>query len=300
MDVSIIVVNYNTKEITLECINSIFKHTQNIQFEVILVDNASTDGSGEIFANNKRLIYIQNEQNIGFGRANNIGYKQSKGEYIFLLNSDTIIQNNAIELFFRNAQHEVKNVACWGCMLMDKHLHTATSYGKFTGVKEEILQEIWFNPLSLFFNKTKKVEKLKAPLTFPSIVDNISGADLFIRREVIEKLGLFNPAYFMYMEEVDLQRRYAKNGYTIKIIDGPLIIHLEGKSINNNSTHTLRKSIISLESKLIYYKEWSSKINYFIYRLILIIARTPFLILSKYSYKEKRKYWKTITKSYKK
>ena len=99
MDVSIIIVNYNTRQLTSNCIESIFKYTNGVSFEVILVDNASTDGSIDFFTNDERIIFISSKENLGFGRANNLGYKVAKGRYIFLLNSDTLLLNNAIKIF---------------------------------------------------------------------------------------------------------------------------------------------------------------------------------------------------------
>ena len=100
MDVSIIIVNYNTKELTAACINSIFQYTEGVEFEVILVDNASTDGSREFFRKDTRIILIESEINLGFGRANNLGYEYSHGKYVFLLNSDTYLLNNAVKIFY--------------------------------------------------------------------------------------------------------------------------------------------------------------------------------------------------------
>ena len=85
MDVSIIIVNYNTKQLTLDCINSVFDQTKDVSFEIILVDNASVDGSKELFEKDSRIKYIYSNQNVGFGRANNIGFEQAKGKYVFLL-----------------------------------------------------------------------------------------------------------------------------------------------------------------------------------------------------------------------
>ena len=98
MDVSVIV-NYNTKALTKSCIESIFSETCGIEFEVILVDNASSDGSKELFQIDERIIFIESNVNLGFGKANNLGYKYATGKYIFLLNSDTLLKNNAIKLY---------------------------------------------------------------------------------------------------------------------------------------------------------------------------------------------------------
>ena len=115
MDVSVIIVNYNTIELTLNCINSIFTHTLGIDFEVIVVDNNSDDGSGEILRLDKRIVFIQNLANEGFGSANNIGYRYAKGKYLFLLNSDTILLNNAIKLFYDYAEQHLSSCVYEQC-----------------------------------------------------------------------------------------------------------------------------------------------------------------------------------------
>lgn len=93
MDVSIIIVNYNTKALTSQCINSIYEKTQGISFEVILVDNASIDGSKEHFQSDSRVRYIYSEENLGFGRANNLGVSVASGQNILFLNPDTVLIN---------------------------------------------------------------------------------------------------------------------------------------------------------------------------------------------------------------
>ena len=118
MDVSVIIVNYNTIELTLNCINSIFTHTLGIDFEVIVVDNNSDDGSGEILRLDKRIVFIQNLANEGFGSANNTGYQYAKGKYLFLLNSDTILLNNAIKLFYDYAEQHLSSCV-YGTMLLN-------------------------------------------------------------------------------------------------------------------------------------------------------------------------------------
>ena len=99
MDVSIIIVTYNTCQMTGECIDSIIEHTRDVDYEIIVVDNASRDASKQTFSHDSRLTYIYNEENIGFGRANNIGAREAKGDYLFLLNSDTLLTNNAVKHF---------------------------------------------------------------------------------------------------------------------------------------------------------------------------------------------------------
>lgn len=100
MDVSIIIVNYNTYDLTAACIQSIIEHTKRISYEIIVVDNASTDGSKEKFERDSRIKYIYSEKNGGFGYGNNRGIEIANGDYFFLLNSDTLLLNNAIYEFF--------------------------------------------------------------------------------------------------------------------------------------------------------------------------------------------------------
>src|SRR3989344_7538015 len=99
MDVSVIIVSYNTKKLLMECLDSLIKHTKSVSYEVIIVDNASDDGSKEavkLYLSNKKLHLIENRKNLGFAAANNIGISKAKGRYLLFLNSDTLIKDNVI------------------------------------------------------------------------------------------------------------------------------------------------------------------------------------------------------------
>ena len=116
MEVSIIIVNYNTYNLTSACVQSIIDYTNGLSYEIIVVDNASTDGSKEKFENDTRIRYIYSKENGGFGYGNNLGIAVAKGDYFFLLNSDTLLLNNAIEEFFKYAKsHNPKTI--YGCYL---------------------------------------------------------------------------------------------------------------------------------------------------------------------------------------
>ena len=141
MDVSIIIVNYNTKELTAACINSIFQYTEGVEFEVILVDNASTDSSKAVFSQDPRVRYIYSDRNLGFGRANNLGIREATGRYLFFLNSDTILLNNAVKYFFdfceKNPEHKI---GALGAVLKDRNLRNIHSYGRFITPLGEIVE----------------------------------------------------------------------------------------------------------------------------------------------------------------
>ena len=268
MDVSIIIVNFNTKDITQKCIESIFQHTSDITFEIILVDNASSDGSVELFQNDNRINLVKSDANLGFGRANNLGFQYATGKYIFLLNSDTLLKNNAVKLFFDTAEKEhCKNIGCWGTMLKDKNGNIGVSYGKFPSLLHDLYIEAILLPYATIFNKSITVtSNLYNYPTKNNIVDYISGADLFIKKEIADIYGLFSPSYFLYCEETDMQKRYNKANIYSKILTEPDIIHLEGSSQQKNN---YQRQLIMLQSKMTFFKRWNSKVSIYLYLLLL-------------------------------
>src|SRR5690348_12526562 len=133
MNVSIIIVNYNTKDLLSNCIGSIYSNTKDVDFEIIIVDNASIDGSQELIKEKfPEVVLIESEVNLGFGKANNLGAEFAKGDYLFLLNSDTILQNNAVFYFldFYKKNNNL-NIGCLGGMLVDENgeiIHSAEQF----------------------------------------------------------------------------------------------------------------------------------------------------------------------------
>jgi GT2 family glycosyltransferase len=119
-------------------------------------------------------------------------------------------------------------------------------------------------------------------------VDYITGAALFLPRRIIKKFGLFDPSFFMYYEETDLQKKYHSRGFFSKIIETPKIIHLEGAS--NISYPTFNKILIQLTSKLTYFKKWNNNLIFKLYLVLFLIIRSPFLLFSRYTKKEKAQY----------
>ena len=293
MDVSIIIVNYNTYTLTIQCIDSIFEKTKDLSFEVILVDNASTDNSRKFFQQDKRIKYIRSDENLGFGKANNLGYKRAIGKYIFLLNSDTVLKNNAVKIFFDAAEKSPANISCWGSLLLNANNQYVHSFSKFPTISYDLYCEFIKVPLHKFFGLKLTNNQNESNIKKSTIVDYITGADLFIRNSVVEKYGLFDPVYFMYYEETDLQKRYKDNGFHSQLILGPEIIHLEGGS-QGKKKKDLKRSLLILQSKLYYLKKWNNPYSYFCYRLLLLIFRIPFLILSHYKLSEKKQYLKLL------
>lgn len=167
MDVSVIIVNFNTKELTRNCLKSVFEKTKGINFEVIVSDNGSTDGSIQMIKSEfPEVILIENNANLGFGAANNRALKIARGKYVFYLNSDTLLLNNAVKIFFDywETSEDKEKLGALGCWLQDENGNTIHSGGKFPTLKIEALtiikNIIYYNFINLFHTFEKKIIKL--------------------------------------------------------------------------------------------------------------------------------------------
>lgn len=232
MDVSIIIVNFNTRELTHNCLASIFEKTERIKFEVIVSDNGSSDGSVEMIrAEFPQVILIENGKNLGFGAANNRALRIAKGKYIFYLNSDTVLLNNAVKIFFdyfeKNGERE--KIGALGCWLQDENGNEIHSGGNFPTYKNTS-HYLFMCVLDSFGIKrfAGKIGLYHENINFrPERVDYITGADLFLKNDEMAK---FDERFFMYFEETDLQFRLSKLGLERKIISDAKIIHFVGGS----------------------------------------------------------------------
>ena len=271
---------------TAACIDSIFKYTKGISFEVILVDNASIDNSKAIFSKDQRITYIYETINHGFGVANNIGVVSANGKYLFFLNSDTLLLNNAIYEFWNYSERLNKDVVV-GSYLVDRQFNRTHSYSAFLTPQTEIKKLIC--PFKNF-----KSEDYKDSKTYKA-VDYVTGADLFIKKSLFLESGGFYKGFFMYFEETDLQCRIARAGYERHIISGPKIMHLEGGSFSKNNKRFVLsyKKLVILTSKLLYFKRNYKNGWYFVYRLLLPISVLPFFITNS-SYELKKKLLRTV------
>lgn len=228
MDVSIIIVNYNTKELTRNCLKSIYEHTYDIDFEVIVSDNGSTDGSIEMIKSEfPQVILIENKVNLGFGAANNRGLKIAKGKYVFYLNSDTILLNNAVKMFFDYWENspEKETIGALGGVLLDENMQTTHSGGVFPNPWNT--QKRFFKQVISCYVYRFIPHKPPKEIVNAGEIDYVTGADLFMQNNAD---AIFDEWYFMYCEEVDLQKSLHLKGKRSYIINGPRIIHMAGAS----------------------------------------------------------------------
>lgn len=232
MDVSIIIVNYNTCVLTRNCLKSVFEQTKDIDFEVIVSDNGSKDGSIEMIKQEfPQVILIENNANLGFGAANNRGLKNAKGKYIFYLNSDTILLNNAVKIFFdywENSPDKDK-IGALGGNLLDENGNVVHSYGSFLKPFEEVIRltcRLFIVLFCLLLKKNPKRNNKKYE-KYIGEVEYVTGADLFMKND---QNCIFDERYFLYCEETDMQWKIMKLKLKRMIIDGPMIVHFEGRS----------------------------------------------------------------------
>ena len=235
MDVSIIIVNYNTRELLYNCLESIFKYTESIDFEVIISDNGSIDGSIEMVKKTfPNVILIENRTNLGFGKANNIAFAKAKGKYILYLNSDTVFLNNAVKYFFDYWEDtkDKYNIGAIGANLQNISGEIVSSYGFFPTCKSSLISLIGCILSMMHLRKPENIRKNKYS-SYCGDVDFIIGADLFLKND---EYAVFDERFFMYFEETDMQLKMKNNNRKRCIINGPKIIHLSGGSDKNKST----------------------------------------------------------------
>jgi hypothetical protein len=241
IDLSIIIVNYNVKEFLKNLLNSLQKAVKNLNTEIIIVDNASTDGSvEEISRVFKDVQIIANIKNLGFGKANNIALEKAKGKYILLINPDTIVREDTfskmIEFFETNNQ-----AGMLGCKVLnpDGSLQLPcrrsfptpwVSFTKVAGLSSLFPNSRLFAKYNLTYLDENEVNE----------VDAISGAFMMLRREVYEKIGGFDPQFFMYGEDLDLCYRTQQSGYKVYYVPHTEIIHYKGESTRRSNLDETR------------------------------------------------------------
>ncbi|WP_414733127.1 glycosyltransferase family 2 protein [Acetobacterium carbinolicum] len=217
MDLSIIIVNYKTEELTSNCIDSIIKsNTKGLSYEIILVDNASEDGSVEaIKMRFPEVKVIENHENLGFSKANNIGMEVSKGEFLLLLNSDTIVELNTLKgaiAFISDHKH----IGALGCkiLLPSGKLDPACKRSfptPLNGLYHSLNLDMAFPESTRFgaYNLTYVDENKTCS------IDCIMGAFMLVPRAVIDVVGMLDEDFFMYGEDIDWCYRIKQAGYQI-------------------------------------------------------------------------------------
>lgn len=302
MDVSVIIVSYNTKEVIRNCIRSIYNQTEDVEFEVIAVDNASEDGSVQMIRDEfPEVIIIENSKNIGFGCANNVGAAKARGNYLFFLNPDCLLLNNAVFMFY---QFIVKNnkdgsIGALGGILLDNNMNVTSSYQKFPRILDTIYYYLKDYSNAILRKPTKQNWRINYIKSTDSMieVEFVSGADLFVPARIFQLLNGFDENFFLYFEETDLQKRMEYIDLKRFIIKEPQIIHLQGVSFDRKE-RSLKAGILFKDSMYKYFKKHYSSVHYSIFYLFVTPLLLVPLLIPGFPAEDKKSYWKMLVRNF--
>ncbi|MBT4277257.1 glycosyltransferase family 2 protein [Candidatus Falkowbacteria bacterium] len=263
MDLSIVIVSWNVKELLKENLKAIYDNTQNVDFEVFVVDNDSHDNTAEMIKKDfQQVRLIENNFNAGFAKANNQAIKKSQGKLVLLLNPDMQVLPGTLEKMVEWMKQD-KKAGVVGCRLIDENKKTVPHVRRFP----------------TFFDQLMII--LKVPHLFPFVlnkylmkdfdydketeVDSIRGAFFMIKREVIEKVGEMDEQYFLWFEEVDYCKQVKKAGFKIMYNPEVRCINHTGKSFSQVKRTTTQKYF--RDSMLKYFKKWHPAWQYYILKI---------------------------------
>lgn len=247
MELSIIIVSYNVRQYLLNCIASVIETCRDIDREIIVVDNASSDGSVEVVMEEyPEVKIIANRDNAGFARANNQGYAISTGEYVLLLNPDTVAKPGAIKIVLEFMK-ATPDAGLAGCRLLNTDGTLQRSIRWQPTITENIMRAIFLYHLLYPENRHKTYYANKPfPIGYPN------GAFMMVKRSALDGMPLLNEDYFMYAEEKDLAIRLKHKGYNTYFVPGGEIIHHGSKSTSQQSLpmfQELQKSQVKFYKK---------------------------------------------------
>lgn len=247
MDVSVIIVNWNTRDLLLDCVTSLYTTTKDLKFEIFLVDNASSDDSvASVRERYPEVQIIQNNRNLGFAAANNKALRGMRGRYALLLNTDTVLTDDAIS----------RLVA-----FMDRHADAGMACGQLLNGDGSKQNSVANFPTFLPMLCNETILRILLPGKFPSKrreytepveVDSCIGACLMVRKKAIDEVGLLDERYFFFMEETDWALTMRKAGWKSYLVPDACIYHLQGQSAG----HNVRSRIMFYRSRYTYFKKW--------------------------------------------
>ncbi len=285
MDLSIIIVSYNTKEFLKKCVDSIFEHGKSLKIEIIVVDNNSTDGVVETIPGSKYPVsnfkLILNKENVGFSKANNIGIRQASGKYILFLNPDTEIRKNTLQKMvdFMDT-YTSAGVATCRVELPSGELDDAShrgfptpwnSFAHFTGISKIFSESTIFNGYNLGFKDLNKIHE----------IDSCAGAFMIARKKAGEEIGWWDEDYFFYGEDLDFCFELKEKGWKIYFVPSVSILHYKGvaggikdvsKKITTADEETKKRSQKARfdAMRIFYKKHYKKKYPSWITKLVMV------------------------------
>ncbi len=270
MDLSIVIVNWNAKDYLKKCVASIYEDATNLSFEIIIVDNASSDGSVEMVKFEfPKVRLINNSSNSGFGIANNIGIKESIGRYILFLNPDTLVLPDCLKKLMGFLDKNASAGAV-GPKIINPDGSIQVSCARNTpGLWSEFFELTYFNylfPKVRLFNRqylgTGEYDTDKE-------VDLLSGSCMMVRRSVLDEIGLFDPSFFIYGEDIDLLYRIKKAGWKVWYLYSARLVHFGGESTKQVPE---KKVFHNLRSKYLFLKKHFGRTKAAAYIAVVVIS----------------------------
>lgn len=228
VDVSIIIVSFNTKDLLLSCVNSVVKHTRGVSWEIIVIDNGSTDGSAEGLKS-KKIKLITNKENAGFAHGSNQGIGEAKGRYILLLNSDTeFVENTLLKMV--DFMDKNKKVGISSCKLLNKDGTTQATGGFFPNLVRVFLWSTFLDDIPFLNFQSYHPSPNSAFYKTSHEQDWVTGAFFLMGQDVVKSVGYIDENFFMYVEELEYCFRAKKLGWKVFYNSETAIIHIGGAS----------------------------------------------------------------------
>lgn len=253
-DLSIIIVNWNTGDLLLECIQSIKETVKNHEYELFVVDNASTDSSlKNVERNHSEIIILKNQKNLGFAKGNNQALPRCQGRFILLLNPDTVLIDDAVDRMCGYLDAHPSTGVIGPRLLNDDGSHQPSTAGSFPTLSIIINEAFGLTKLFPKFSSTRGLY-IRSEENKSLGVDWVSGACLMIRSEIIKKVGMLNEGFHLYYEDQEWCYRIKKSGYKITFNPQAKVVHYGNQSIK-------RLTLDDLEKNQITYKQYLQNFN---------------------------------------
>jgi len=272
MDLSIVIVNWNTKNLLLQCLEAVYQTVGAVTTEIFVVDNRSADGSGTAVKERfPGVTLIENRINLGFAKANNQALSLSKGDYLLLLNPDTRAETGAIErLFYFMKDHPEAGAA--GPQLIYPDGTKQNSIANFPSLATELL-----NKRALRWLFPKKFPGKERDYSEPLEVDSVIGACMMVRRDTMAQVGLLDEDYFLFLEETDWCYRMKKAGWRVYHLPQAEIYHFQGKGVEIEKK---KARVEYYRSRYLFFKKNRGKLQWFTLLVGLVVRLGIGIILS--------------------
>lgn len=280
-DVSIVIVSFNTRNVLRECLESIERESSGLDVEVWVVDNNSSDGSPDMIEKEYPSVHlIRSQTNLGFGAANNAAFASARGRYIVLLNSDAFFCPDSLRLAVKHMD-EHPQAGLGGARLVGRDYSWQPSARMFPSI---LTDAFVYLGLASRYPKSRLFGSFDRTWADPSVASEVDwavGAFSIIRSEALTKAGVFDPAFFLYSEEVDLCKRIKEAGYQIWYWPDIVVIHIGGESSRQVKTLEMSSTGAQLirwrmRSTLLYYRKhhgiaawWAKALEIALYRLVV-------------------------------